>query len=70
MALTKETKETKEVPQVFVVHLQPVAPCDHPEGFRRLKLMLKAAIRSYRLRAVSVTTSDGTVTAEGINEKS
>lgn len=55
--------------KTFTLTLRPEGRCDQKEGYRRLKIALKALLRSYGLRCIRVTAGDSTVTAEGITKE-
>jgi hypothetical protein len=48
----------------FVLVVTPEGDCDNGEAYRRLKALLKAALRSYKLRCLSVQTSAGTASID------
>jgi hypothetical protein len=59
---------SKESKQTFTLVLEPMGKCSRAEGYRRLKLALKALGRSYWLRCTKVTSDEGEVTADAIRE--
>jgi len=45
-------------PTRYVLHLVPLPQADDPDGIRRLRLALKALLRSYRLRCTRCEPAD------------
>jgi hypothetical protein len=43
----------------YVLTLRPLPDSLDPEGIRRLRALVKAALRSYRLRCVAIAPGDG-----------
>lgn len=67
---------SKELKPEFQLLFVPEGNCDRPEAFRRLKALLKSALRSYRMRCrrveeigVAVIMADGMDLTGGKHEQ-